>query len=294
MRIKSSVNEKIFTVFNYALMTALMFITAYPFVYVAFGSVSDPIEMMHLRGLLLFPKGFQLDAYRIVLENPMIITAYTNTIINVTLGTAINIFMTSIGAYCLSRKHFLIRNYIMFIITFTMFFSGGLIPSFLLMQRIGLYNTRWVLLLPGAISAWNLIIMCTSFMGIPDSLEESAKLDGARELTILFRIVIPLSMPVVAVMILFYGVSHWNSWFSAMVYIRRRDLYPLQLLLRDILIGSAQLDMMTDVSDSTMRPGMEILFRYATIIVATLPILAMYPFMQKYFVKGVMIGAIKA
>ena len=293
-KLKLSVGERVFNGFNYTLLTSLMLVTAYPFIFIVLASFSDPLQIISHRGLLLAPKGFQLEAYKIVLENPMLLTSYLNTIFYVIAGTSINLFFTSIGAYILSRKHFLIRNQVMFIIAFTMFFSGGLIPSYLLIQSLGIYNTRWVLMLPRAIVAWNLIIMRTSFASVPASLEESAKLDGAREFTVLFRIILPLSMPVVAVMILFYGVSHWNAWFDAMVYLQKRELYPLQLLLREILIGSTQLEMLTDVTDSTRRPGMEILIRYATIIVATLPVLCIYPFLQKYFVKGVMVGAIKA
>jgi len=200
--------------------------------------------------------------------------------------------MTSLGAYALSRQNFLWKNPIMFGIVFTMFFSGGLIPTFLLVNKIGLLDSRWALIIPAAMSTYNLIIMRTSFQGIPASLEESAKLDGANDFTVLFRIVMPLSMPVIAVMILFYGVAHWNSWFSALIYIRSRDLFPLQLILREILITNNTDSMMTGVGGGDRMPIGETI-KYATIIVSTIPVLCLYPFLQKYFVKGVMIGAIK-
>jgi putative aldouronate transport system permease protein len=200
--------------------------------------------------------------------------------------------MTSFGAYALSRQHVMWKNPVMFLIVFTMFFSGGLIPTYLLIQDLGMLNTRWALIIPSAMSAYNLIIMRTSFQSVPVSLEESAKLDGASDFTVLFRVILPLSMPVVAVMILFYGVAHWNSWFSALIYLRKRELYPLQLILREILITSSTESMMTSVGGADKTPIGETI-KYATIIVATGPILLLYPFLQKYFVKGVMIGAIK-
>lgn len=220
----------------------------------------------------------------------MIFLSYQNTVIYVVLGTVINIFMTTLGAYGLSRKNVLLSNAIMFFIVFTMFFSGGLIPMYLLMQNLSLINTRWAMWLPGMIGTTNLIIMRTSFKAIPSSLEESARIDGANDFVILYRVIVPLSKPVIAVMLLYYGVGHWNSWFNAMIYLQDRNLYPLQLILREILIDST-----TDVIElggDDSEPIAQTI-KYATIMVATVPILCVYPFLQKYFVKGVMIGAIK-
>jgi putative aldouronate transport system permease protein len=186
----------------------------------------------------------------------------------------------------------MLKNPIMMLIVFTMFFSGGLIPNYLLVSELGMLNTRWALIIPGAISTYNLIIMRTSFQGIPASLEESAKIDGANDFTILFRIILPLSLPIVSVMILFYGVSHWNAWFNALLYLRDRDLYPLQLVLREILITNSTDSMTTGASDIDKALISETI-KYAAIIVATVPVLFLYPFLQKYFVKGVMIGAVK-
>lgn len=184
------------------------------------------------------------------------------------------------------------KNAIMFMIVFTMFFEGGLIPLYILVGKLGMMDTRWAVIIPSAVSAFNLIIMRTVFQGVPVSLEESAKIDGASDWTVLFRVIIPLSLPVVAVMVLFYGVSHWNSWFPAMIYLQNRGLLPLQLILREILIANDTTSMTTGVaSGDQMQIGETI--KYATIIIATVPILFLYPFLQKYFVKGVMIGAVK-
>ncbi|MDQ1914025.1 carbohydrate ABC transporter permease [Paenibacillus sp. GD4] len=284
--------EKLFDAFNVLFMIALSVFTIYPFLYVLAASLSDPAWVVQTRGLIWFPKGFTLEAYKLVFDNPSILTGYTNTILYVILGTALNILMTSLGAYALSRQSVMWKNPIMFLIVFTMFFNGGLIPTYLLVENIGLLDTRWALIIPSAMSAFNLIIMRTAFQAIPVSLEESAKLDGAGDFTVLFRIVLPLSMPVVAVMILFYGVAHWNGWFNALIYLRTRELYPLQLILREILITNSTDSMLTGAAGGDKMSIGETI-KYATIIVATVPILFLYPFLQKYFVKGVMIGAIK-
>lgn len=273
-------------------MLVLVFATLYPFLYVLFSSLSDPGLLAKNRGILYLPLGFTVKAYELVFQNPMIIVGYLNTIFYVVVGTTINILLTSIGAYALSRKNAMLTKPIMMFITFTMFFSGGLIPTYLLIGQLGMIDTRWALIIPNAISVWNLIIMRTSFKGIPDSLEESARIDGANDWTILFRIILPLSLPVIAVMILFYGVGHWNAYFDAMIYLRNNDLWPLQLVLREILIENSTDNFITGVGGGDRYPIGETV-KYATIIVATLPILFLYPFLQKYFVKGVMIGSIK-
>ncbi|OUS77276.1 sugar ABC transporter permease [Paenibacillus sp. MY03] len=289
---KRSSGEKWFDAGNVTFLFILSCVTLYPFLYVLIASFSDPAWIVKTRGLILWPQGFTLDTYKLVFQNPSILTGYINSIILVVAGTSLNILMTSLGAYALSRQNVMWKNPIMFGIVFTMFFNGGLIPTFLLVNDIGLLNSRLALILPVAMSAYNLIIMRTAFMGVPVSLEESAKLDGANDFTVLFRIVLPLSLPVVAVMILFYGVAHWNAWFNALIYIRARDLYPLQLILREILITNSTDSMMTGVGGGDKMPVGETI-KYATIIVATIPVLCLYPMLQKYFVKGVMIGAIK-
>ncbi|MCE5170786.1 carbohydrate ABC transporter permease [Paenibacillus profundus] len=289
---KLSIGERIFEFFNILFMICLCLVTLYPFVYVLFASLSDPSWLVQQRGLIWFPHGLTWDAYRLVFENPMITSGYLNTLFIVVVGTFVNVFMTALGAYGLSRQNVMWKNPIMFFIVFTMFFSGGLIPSYLLVTGLGMLDSLWALIVPGAVSAFNLIIMRTAFQGIPISLEESAKLDGANDFTVLVRIILPLSLPVIAVMILFYGVGHWNSWFGALIYLRDRELYPLQLVLREILITNSTDSMLTGAGAADKMPIGETI-KYATIIVATVPILLLYPFLQKYFVKGVMIGAIK-
>ncbi|MEC0266761.1 carbohydrate ABC transporter permease [Paenibacillus anseongense] len=292
MNLRRSKAEAIFGFFNICFLLFLALITLYPFLYVTMASLSNPSSLASHSGLLLWPLGFNVDGYISVFKNPNIITGYTNTLIYVVVGTSINVVITSIGAYVLSRKGVMLRDSIMMMIVFTMFFSGGLIPNYLLVKSLGMFDTMWALILPGAISTYNLIIMRTSFAAIPDSLEESARIDGANDLTILFRIVMPLSQAVIAVMILFYAVAHWNSWFSAMIYLRDRDAYPLQLFLREILINSSTDSMITSSGGSDKEAVSEII-KYCTIIIATLPIIAVYPFLQKYFTKGVLVGAVK-
>lgn len=292
MTYKRSSGETVFLWFNVTFMLLLCFATLYPFVYILFASISDPTEISRFRGMLLYPKGFSLDAYAAVLQNPMVLTGYRNTLFYVIAGTAINLVMTTLSAYALSRRNVYFRDHIMLFIVITMVFSGGLIPSFLLINNLGMLNTPWALLLPGAINSFNLIIMRTAFQTIPASLEESARIDGANDWVIMTRIIIPLSMPVIAVMILWYAVGHWNSYFNAFIYLRDRELFPLQLVLREILISNSTDNMMTGAATSD-RMDIGITIKYATIIVSTLPILVLYPFLQKYFVHGVMIGALK-
>ncbi|PZE20439.1 carbohydrate ABC transporter permease [Paenibacillus xerothermodurans] len=290
---QNNLGEKLFDVFNVTLLTVLTIATVYPFLYVAFASVSSPAELASYSGLLLFPLGAQWDAYKLVLSNPLILSGYKNTLIYVVVGTTLNVIVTALLAYGLSRKGVLLRNHIMLFIVFTMFFSGGLIPTYLLMKSMGLLNTIGAIVLPGLISTMNLIIMRTYFQSIPESLEESARLDGAGDWTILFRIIIPLAMPVISVMILYYGVGHWNAWFNASIYLNESEMYPLQLVLRNILINNKTDDMMVTLGVDEKGQDMSEVIKYATIMVATVPVLFAYPFLQKYFAKGVMIGAIK-
>jgi putative aldouronate transport system permease protein len=289
---KKTVGEIIFDTFNILFLTLLMSICVYPLLYVVFASFSDGNLLMGHSGILLKPLGFSLDAYIKVIENPDIITGYMNTFFIVVVGVGLNIFMSSLGAYVLSRKGVYIKDILTKLIVFTMFFSGGIVPLYLTVKDVGMLDSRWALIIPGIISTYNMIIMRTSFSAMPDSLEESAKIDGANDFVILFKIILPLSKPVLAVMVLYYGVAHWNSWFSAMVYIRTRSLYPLQLILREILIINA-VESMTGGSASDNSATISESIKYATIMVATIPILLVYPFLQKYFVKGAMVGALK-
>ncbi|MCR2806791.1 carbohydrate ABC transporter permease [Paenibacillus soyae] len=289
---KTSLSERIFRAGNAIVLTALMIATLYPVLYVAFASFSEPALMMAHKGILWKPLGFSLETYEAVFGNPMILLGYRNTLFIVIVGVALNLLLTSLAAYSLSRKSLQFKRPITLFIVFTMFFSGGLIPFYLLVRDLGMTNTLWALIVPTAISAFNLIIMRTSFEAVPDALEESAKIDGANDFGILFRIYLPLCKPVLAVVGLYYGVSHWNSWFNSMIFLQDRSLYPLQLILREILIiGDAN-----SMAEGAGQDEIVILgetLKYATIMVATIPILMVYPFLQKYFVKGALIGAIK-
>ncbi len=293
MHIKESPSRKAFNVFNIIFMLCMIVITLYPLLYVVFASMSDSNELMKHSGLLVKPVGFSWAAYKAVFQNPNILQGYKNTIIVLISSVAVSMFLTCLAAYVLSRKNVLFNGVITFIIMFTMFFSGGMIPTYLLVNNLGLTNTYWALILPTAISTYNMIIMRTGFAAIPESLEESAKIDGASHFTILFKIVIPLAKPTMAVIVLYYAVACWNSWFNAMIYLqKRRDLQPLQLILRGILIENDTSNMQDgNVGQDTESIAESI--KYAVIVVATLPILAIYPFLQKYFIKGIMIGAVK-
>lgn len=287
-----SMGRKIFNVCNYAFMLFIVVVTLYPMLYVLFGSLSVPSRFIAHKGVLLAPLGFSLEAYRKVFKNPMVLQGYINTFLVVVVGLMFNLTLTSLGAYFLSRKNLMLKKTIMFLITFTMFFSGGLIPFYLTVKELKIDNTLWALIIPSAINTFYLLVMRTSFQNIPDSLEESAKLDGAGHFTILVQIVLPLSLPTIAVMILYYGVQHWNAWFHAAIFLRQREKFPLQLVLRDILIDNKTEEMALGV-DTADRESVSQTIKYAIIIVATVPILTLYPFLQKYFVKGALLGAIK-
>ena len=287
-KIKRSRGEEIFNVFNITFLTLLMIVCLYPFWYVVCASFSRSTLLMSHTGALFKPMGFSLAAYKNVFENDSIWIGYGNTIFYVVVGTVL-IIMTVLGDYFLSRKNVPGQSIFLMMIMFTMYFSGGMIPGFLNIQSLGLYDNRLALILPGAISTFNLIIMRTGMAAIDASMEESARLDGANHFTILFKIMLPLTKATVAVLVLYYGVAHWNSWFNAMIYLEDKMKEPLQLVLRQILI-------INDMSDMGVGEDTEMIsetIKHATIIVSTVPILALYPFLQKYFVKGMMVGAVK-
>ena len=291
---RKSKGKIIFDIFNYVLMIMLVIITIYPFLYVIFASFSDPAELIKLNGILLRPAGFSLEGYKAVISNKEIFTGYMNTIFYVVVGTSCSVFFTILTAYPLSKKNLKYGRYVMLMIIFTMFFSGGMIPSYLTVKNLGLLNTRGAIIIPGLILTYNLIIMRTSFSAIPSAVEESAKIDGANDFTILFRIVVPLSWSVIAVMVLYYGVGQWNAWFNASIYLKDRKLFPLQLFLREILINSSTDKMVQSAgSGSGAKASLEEFLKNALVVVSTVPIMIVYPFLQKHFVKGVMIGAVK-
>ncbi|MCI9626592.1 MAG: carbohydrate ABC transporter permease [Clostridia bacterium] len=292
MKIKESVPQKIFHKCNVCFMVLMIVVTLYPFMYVLFASLSNATLLMAHQGPLWFPIAPNLEAYEAVLKNKMIFSGYRNTVIILAVSLMLNILLTSFGAYVLSRREIMIKKPLIIYIVFTMFFSGGLIPFYYVVTSLGMYDTLAAVILPSAINTFNLIILRTGFEGIPVSLEESAKLDGAGDLTILFKIMMPLTLPTIAVVILYYAVATWNAWFHAMIFIRTRSLYPLQLVLREILIG-CDTSIMENGADLGEAQAVSETIQYAVIMVATMPVLMIYPFLQKYFVKGVLVGAVK-
>lgn len=295
--VNDTFSDKIFKVGNYIFLTLALLVVLYPIIYIVSASISNP-KFVNSGEMWLWPKGINFEGYKMVFENKSIWNGYKNTIIYTLIGTAINLFVTIPGAYALSRKDLVGRGFMMAILVITMFISGGLIPSYLLIKNLGMINTIWALVIPGAASVYNVIVCRTFFQtSIPGELAESAKIDGASNFTLFTKIVIPLSAPIIAVMALFYGVGHWNSYFGALIYIKDQDLYPLQLVLRQILVlqemsGEMQ---MTQATAELLehRATVADTVKYAVIIVATLPLIIIYPFMQRFFVKGVMIGSVK-
>ncbi|MCI8442792.1 MAG: carbohydrate ABC transporter permease [Provencibacterium sp.] len=290
---EKSISSRAFDIFNICLLSLLALLTLYPFLYVLFASVSNPTAFMKGDFVLLWrPLGFQVESYRFVFRNRMIMTGFSNSVFYLFAGTAISMVLTFLGAYVLSRSGYLLKKPLTMLIMFTMYFSGGMVPTFLTVKSLGMLDSIWAILIPSALSTYNMIVLRTAFSGIPKSLEESARIDGANDFTILFRIMAPLSLPTIAVIGLFYAVGRWNAWFNAVIYLRDRGLYPLQLVLREILITS-NADYMAQAGSSLELTALGELIKYATIIVATTPILVVYPFIQRYFVKGMMIGAVK-
>jgi len=291
---KYTKSDRAFDIINVSLLIIVLIITLYPLIFVVSASFSDPLKVLNGEVWLL-PKGFNVEGYKRVFANKDIIIGYKNSILYTFIGTLVNLIMTIAAAYPLSRKDFYGRNFITIMFTFTMFFSGGMIPTYLVIQKLNLINNFWVMILPGAVSMYNVIITRTFFQStIPYELQEAALIDGCRNMGILVRIVLPLSIPIIAVMAIFYGVAHWNSYFSALIYISDRQKYPLQLILREILIQNQTSEMMDiDMENIAQQQILAESIKYAVVIVASVPVLILYPLLQKYFVKGVMIGAIK-
>jgi putative aldouronate transport system permease protein len=271
----------------------IIVIMLYPLLFVLSASFSDP-DMVLRGNVVLLPKGLTLTPYKMVFDNPDIWQSYKNTIFYTLVGTFINISLTILAAYPLSRKDMPCRRVLTLVIVFTMYFNGGLIPTYLLVRDLHMYNTVWAIMIPAAISTYNLIVARTFFeSSIPNELYESAKLDGCSNIGMLFRIVLPLSSAIIAVLVLYYGVAHWNSYFSALVYLRNEKLFPLQIILRDILILGQTEQMGSNDVGMGEKIKMAEGIKYSVIVVSSATILLLYPFLQKYFVKGVMIGAIK-
>lgn len=294
--VRLSPSDRVYYVIIYGIVILLSILVLYPLIFIISSSFSSGQAVTNGR-VFLWPVEFSVDSYRKVYEYKVVWTGYRNTIFYTTVGTLWNVAMTACAAFALSRPKLPGRNWLMFLFAFTMLFNGGLIPNFLLMRDLGLYNTPWVLIIPGAISVYNMIITRTFFQNsIPGELSEAAVVDGCSDFRYFFAILLPLSKAVLAVITLYYAVGHWNSYFSAMIYLNTRSLWPLQLFLREILIQNQfSAEMLTTMTDEEIKKlqGMSDLLKYAFIVVATVPILLVYPFIQKYFAKGVMIGSIK-
>ncbi|GBF73027.1 sugar ABC transporter permease [Paenibacillus sp. 598K] len=281
----------LFNVISTFILLFVVVVTLYPFVHMLAVSLSSDVHVMR-NEVSLWPKGLNFKMYEIVLGDPKIWTAYKNTLIYTVLGTIIAMVVTSMGAYSLSRPQMAFRTPLTMLIVFTMFFSGGMIPTFLVVRSLGLVDTLWGMVLPGAVSTWNLILMRTFFSGIPRELEESGRIDGLNDIGIFMRIIVPLSKASFATIALFYAVGLWNNFIFPLLYLRSQDMFPLQVLLRNlVLAGSVSSGDVTRIGGDNQI--VEESLKFATIMVSTLPILIVYPFIQKYFVKGAMIGAVK-
>lgn len=297
--VKETKRDRIFLICNYIYVFFAFLIVFYPLVYMVSASISDP-KLVGSGEMWLFPKGITFDGYKRVFENTSIWIGYGNTILYTVVGTTINLVVTLPAAYALSRKDFIGRNFFMGMFMVTMFFGGGLVPSYLLVKQLGMIDTIWAIVIPSAASIWNIIVSRTFFQSsIPKELQEAAQIDGCTNMRLFVKIILPLSMPIIAVMALFYGVGNWNSYFSALIYLNDSAKYPLQLVLRQILVlqqmaaqGGGAIDASTAAAMNS-KAEIAALVKYAVIIVATVPIIAIYPFLQRYFVQGVMIGSVK-
>ena len=292
MEIKKSTGDKVFDAVNAIILIALCFVTLYPMWYVLCASFTENSYLVANQGILFWPHGFTTGSYKMAFEHPLILSGYKNILIVLGVSLPLNIFMTLFCGYFLACKGMMFKKPIMFMIMFTMFFGGGMIPTYLNIRDLGLYNSLWALILPGMISVYNSIICRTAIESVPESLKESAYIDGANDLIIVFKIILPLIMPTIAVLLLYYGVGHWNAWFNASIYLQDNELLPIQNIMRSILIANSNiLNAAAAENDQTNQFAESI--KYATIILTTVPVLCIYPFLQKYFVKGVMVGAVK-
>jgi putative aldouronate transport system permease protein len=291
--IRESLGDRIFLTGVYFFLTFVLLIVLYPLIFVVSSSFSSPLAVSSGK-VWLWPVDFSLRGYQVALSNPQIVTGYANSIYYTFFGTLISVALTVMVAYPLSRRTLMGRNVIMIFITFTMIFYGGLIPTYLVVKNLGMLNTRWALLIPQAVAAWQVIIARTFFqVNIPDELAEAAELDGCSDLRFLWSIVLPLSKPILAVLVLMYAVGTWNAYFDALIYLKSADLYPLQLVLRSILILNTFVSGSMEASVMIERQQLADLLKYSLIVVGSLPVLLIYPFAQRYFVRGMLIGSIK-
>ncbi|MDG0811290.1 carbohydrate ABC transporter permease [Cohnella rhizosphaerae] len=289
--------DRLFLIANAAVLSIVLILVLFPLLHILAASISDP-QLVNKGKVWLLPRDLTFEGFRRVFRNEEIWTGYLNTIVYTLAGTLLNLAVTLTCAYPLSRKDLTGRTTVLLLLLFTMFFSGGLIPTYLLVKNLGMLDSIWALIVPGAASVWNILIVRTYFeTEIPDEVHEAAMMDGASNLVAFARIALPLAKPIVAVMALFYGVGHWNAYFDALIYLSDRHLYPLQLILREILVQAQMNEAMKQsggvLEGLAKQAEIAQLLKYAVIIVSTLPVLVAYPFFQRYFVKGIMVGAVK-
>ena len=285
---------RFFTVFNTIFLVIATFVTLYPMYYVVVASISEADVLARNFGLLFWPKGrWNVFAYELVFRNGLVLSGFKNTFIILVVGLAFNMVLTCLGAYFLSLKGAMLVKPLSMLILFTMYFSGGIVPIYMNVRDLGMMDSLWSLIIPGALNTYNMLIMRSAFAAVPDALYEAAYLDGAPHYRILTQVYIPLSTATLAVMVLYYGVGHWNAWFNASLYISDTKKYPLQLVLRQILILNQNQDLNASVTDLGELAKYSELVKYALIVVSCAPILLLYPFLQRFFVKGVMVGALK-
>ena len=290
----SSLGSRVFDAINYTVITLAALITILPFFYIVGASFASEYELS-VRPMFIIPQDVTLDAYKYIFSSNKLVQSFGNSVFITVVGTIINLFFTVTFAYPLSKKYLRARGFLLNMVIFSMFFSGGMIPSYILISNwLGMKNSYWSVLIPGAISAYNLMIVKNFFQGIPQELEESAHIDGCNDLGTLIKIVLPLSLPVLATFGLFYAVGHWNAYFGAMIYMTgAREKWPLQVILREIIVMSTTSAGDMALMDPNFVEPPEQSIKMAVIVVATVPIMCVYPFLQKYFVKGVMVGALK-
>ena len=286
--IREPLARRVFLKFNVVFLIIVCAIMLYPVIYVMSASLSAEQALLQGR-VFLWPVEPHLKAFEKVFAYPNLLVSYRNTIVYTLAGTALNLILTVCGAWALCQKKMPGRRFLTLMCTFTMFFSGGMIPTFLVVKDLGMLDSIWAILCPGAVSTYNMILMRTFFMNIPDSLTEAAELDGCNDFGILFKIVLPLSLASLMTIGMFYAVAHWNGYFNAMLYLSTPSKFPLQIILRQVVLESQIVENSSSAADSNMAEGI----KYATIVVAMLPMLCVYPFVQRYFVKGVMVGSVK-
>lgn len=291
-KMKTSLGDKIFVVINSAILICICIITLYPIWYVFCASMTSNTYLVSHPGILLWPHEMTFGAYKLAFSHPLLLSGYTNTLIILAVSLPINILMTLFAGYFMASKDVMFKPLLQGLIMFTMFFSGGMIPAYLNIRDLGLYNSLWALILPGALSVYNSIICKTAIESVPESLKESAYIDGANDVIILFRIIVPLIKATLAVLLLYYGVGHWNAWFNASIYLKDNEKLPIQNIMRAILIANSNVLNSAAAENDQVNQFAEAI-KYSTIILTTVPVLCIYPFIQKYFVKGVMIGAVK-